>query len=218
MARFIPSVLRNIHRLSWKESLCVEDYQRLRLRLFIIPFVVAGLSALLVMAYVLVTMGTVPQTFSQVAVVGAAVVGALFMAFSIWLMVVSIKVEVMRWRGLGLKIGAVLGMLLVTLLCHVVVGAANELGNNPEYLLAGTAPFWLYTWLIYAVFFQIGLSLLNYWTYFEETPLRPVTATQSVAFATTPGGFERVLLFILQTCIWFSILSVPMYFILSQIL
>lgn len=219
--KLVPALLKNMANLPWRGAVGALDYQRLRIRLTLLSVLPASLGALAVAAYLVWSNAhqgqqAMPTSAAVYAFMG---VGVLALAFILWLVVMTLKIEILRLRGLGFSRWTVwLPVLLVAWLASTGVKVADEIASSPELLLTGMVPYEVYRWLSLAVFLQIGVALYNYLMYLEETPLRTPATTLLSPFAKAPGKGERLLLFVLQTWVWFSILTVPMYFIIAHIL
>lgn len=215
--RLVPASVGKLNALNWGQALTALGYQRVQLRIFFASLLLSLPVLPLIVAYTLYKrMGENASEIWAMCLMGAAaVIGVLMLLTILWLCWTMVKVSIMRWRGLGFKaVGAVV-LLAASLLMSALIGGASEIGQSPELLLTGMVPLWVYKWLALAVVLQILQALFTYWSYLEETPLSPVTATVQEPYSTAPGRFEATLLFLQQVWIWFSILSVPMYFIVS---
>ncbi len=218
--RIFPASLHKLHALGWGQGLTATAYQRVQLRFLVISMLLTLPVFPVMMAYMGYTRysGESSEMLAMLLLGTAVTVGALMLATILWLSWTMVKVSVMRWRGLGFKGAAMLGMLALSLLAYVAVTGASEVGQRPELLLTGMVPLWVYQWLGLAVILQIVQALLSYWLYFEEAPVGSHTPALQEPYATAPGRFERAALFGQQVWIWFGILSVPMYFVVALIL
>ncbi|TKW61888.1 MAG: hypothetical protein DI628_04515 [Blastochloris viridis] len=216
--RFIPASLRKLQALNWGQALTASGYQRVQLRVLCISMLLTLPVLPLVLIYSFYVQNIIPSQMLGWTLLGVAgVLGIVMLSVILWLSWILLKVSVMRWRGLGLKGAGMVGMVLLTMVVFGLINAATELAQSPELLLTGMIPLWVFKWLGVVVILQILQVLISYWMYLEEEPLAPVTATMQEPYATQPGRFETALLFLQQVWIWFGILSVPMYFIISII-
>lgn len=216
--RLIPAPLRKLGALNWGQALNAVGYQRVQLRILFISLLLTLPVFPLILAYSFYSRAeSGAEIFAKVLLGSAAVVGVCMVATILWLCWTMLKISVMRWRGLGFKGVGMVAMLVLSLALMALISMASEIGQSPELLLTGMVPLWVYQWLGLAVVLQIVQALFNYWMYFEETPLQPQTATVQEPYATAPGRFESALLFLQQVWIWFSILTVPMYFVVAHL-
>lgn len=216
--RLIPAPLRKLGALNWGQALNAVGYQRVQLRILFISLLLTLPVFPLILAYSFYSRAeSGGEIFAKVLLGSAAVVGVCMVATILWLCWTMLKISVMRWRGLGFKGVGMVSMLVLSLALMALISIASEIGQSPELLLTGMVPLWVYQWLGVAVVLQIVQALFNYWMYFEETPLQPQTVTVQEPYATAPGRFESALLFLQQVWIWFSILTVPMYFVVAHL-
>ena len=216
--KLVPALLKNIAGLSWRGALGALEYQRLRIRVTLLSLLPASLVVLAGGAY-MVWSSAQQAPVSPSVVYAIMGLGVLALAFIIWLVVVTLKIEILRLRGLGFSRWTVwLPLMLLAWLAATGVKVADEIASSPELLLTGMVPYEVYRWLSLAVFLQIGVALYDYLMYLEETPLRTSATALLSPFAKAPGKGENILLFLLQTWVWFGILTVPMYFIIAHIL
>ncbi len=218
MARYMPSLLRNLHALNWRQALTPVGYQRVQLRMFLLTLIISVLMLPGILAYLAYTNAT-PGTFMFGVVLALlGVSGLIVLGLSVWLLLIMLKVNLMRWRHLGLAGPALFGMVALPMLLYGLEAAATEVAANPTLLLTGTVPYWVYQWLPSVIVLQLVQALFTYWMYFETDPFGPHTAPVQIPYATPPSNFETTLLFLQQVVIWFSILAVPMYFAVNSYL
>ena len=219
MMRVLPAPLRKLQALNWGQALSAADYQRVQLRILCMSMLMTLPALLAVTGYVVANrFGGHTSEILAIVLTGALVgVGALLLAMIVWLCWTILKINVMRWRGLGFKGFGIPVMVLLVWLVQGLVSGATEISQRPELLFMGLVPLWLFKWLGVVVILQIMHALVSYWLYLEETPLRTTEAPLQKPYIMQPGRFEAIALFLQQVWIWFSILSVPMYFIVSII-
>ena len=218
MARFVPALLRNLNALNWRQALTPVGYQRVQLRILLLTMVISMLMLPGIIAYSLYLHST-PGTLTAVALLGVmGVFGLLILGLTVWMLLIMLKTNLMRWRHLGLAGPALAGMLLLPLVLMGLETAATEIAANPTWLLTGTVPYAVYQWLPSVIVLQLVQALFTYWLYFEDLPFGTHTAPVQTPYATAPGNFESSLLVLQQIWIWFSILAVPMYFAVNAYL
>lgn len=214
----MPSLLRNLHALNWRQALTPVGYQRVQLRMLLLTLIISVLMLPGILAYLAYTT-TAPGTWAfllTLALLGVS--GLLVLGLSVWMLLIMLKINLMRWRHLGLAGPALLGMVALPLVLYGLEAGAAEIAANPTWLLTGTVPYWVYQWLPSVIVLQMVQALFMFWMYFETDPFGPHTAPVQIPYATAPGNFETTLLFLQQVWVWFSILSIPMYFAVTAYL
>lgn len=210
--RLIPTVFKQLHQLPWRGAVTRDDYQRLSLRFYLsvlwlmLPFA-AGVAVYIASTLLIAN----PAVVTTINIVQASV-GVTIL---IWLVYVATKMQVLRLRNLGFTTTLTVVILAVLVGSDIVSSVANYIQGNPLLVLTGMVPYRILPLLPFIKLAGFVDALYTYLTYFETQPLGRARIPVTGVFKTPPSRFENAMLFLLQTWIYFSILSVPLHFVFN---